>query len=472
MLTTVTSTRVRKLTWLVALMLCAMTVLAACGDNTATSSPATTAASAATTAAAATTVAATKAATTAAAAATTAAGATTAAAGAATTAAATGTFDGTIKFGATLSLTGSLNNESKQTQQGYELWKEAVNAAGGIKVGGKSYKVETTYYDDEGKQDKTGQLAERLIKEDKVNFILGPYGTNGTKTVSAIVEQYKIPMVEGNGAAEAIFSQGYKYTFGVLSPAGNYLKGVVEALAAQNPKPKTVAILAASDSFSVEVADATKKLAEKNGFQVVLYEKYPDQETNLTSQVSKAKDSGAEILLNSGHLNESIAVVKAAKELKYSPQAMAFSVGPGLTEFSNNLKGDANTVMSGAQWTSAVKYKGDDVFATSQKYFEEYKKRWGSDPSYQAADATACGIAFQKALEKAGNIDPAKVRDALAGLDFVSFYGQIKFDERGANIYKPMVVEQWQDGKRVTVWPAEVAESKVAFPFVAWDKRS
>ncbi len=467
MLSKVLGNRARKLSIFAVLLLVAG-LLAACGDPTATTAPApaaaTTAAAAATTAAKAATTAATGAAATTAA----------AAAGAATTAAAAATdvkFEGTIKFGAPLSLTGSLNNESKQTQQGYEIWKDFVNAAGGIKVGGKAYKVDITYYDDESKQDKSAQLAERLIKEDKVNFLLGPYGTNSTKTVSAIAEQNKIPMVEGNGAAESIFSQGYKYTFGVLSPSGNYLKGVVEALAAQNPKPKTVALLSANDSFSVEVADATKKLAEKNGMQVVLYEKYPDKETNLTNQANNAKNSGADVLLNSGHFNEAVALVKAVKELKYSPVAMGFSVGPGLPEFGDNLKTDASFIFSGAQWTPAVTYKGDDVFGTSRKYYDEFKKKFGNDPSYQAADGTACGIAFQKAIEKAGSLEPQKVRDALAALDINTFYGQVKFDERGANIYKPMVVEQWQGSKRVTVWPAEVAEAKVMFPTPAWDKR-
>ncbi|NWJ49046.1 MAG: amino acid ABC transporter substrate-binding protein [Chloroflexi bacterium] len=447
--------RYRMFTLLATLGLLLSMTLAACGDNTATPVPATTTA-AATTSAATT-------------AATTASGATSAAA---TTAAATGKFDGVIKFGAPLSLTGSLNNESKQTQNGYELWKEAVNNAGGIKIAGKAYSIDITYYDDESKQDKSAQLAEKLIKEDKVNFLLGPYGTNSTKTVSAIAEQYKIPMVEGNGAAESIFSQGYKYTFGVLSPSSNYLAGVVDALAAQSPKPKTVAILSANDNFSVEVADAAKKVAEKNGFQVVVYEKYPNAETNLTSQVAKVKDSNAEILLNSGHLNEAIAVVKAAKELKYSPVAMGFSVGPGLPEFADNLKADANYVLGGSQWTSAVKYKGTDIFASSQKYYDDYKKKFGVEPAYQAADGTACGLAFQYALEKAGTLDPTKVRDTLAGLDIMTFYGQIKFDDRGANIYKPMVVEQWQSGKKVTVWPNDVAETKMLFPTPAWDKRS
>jgi branched-chain amino acid transport system substrate-binding protein len=436
--------RLSTLGSLTTLLLCVGLLLAACGDTaTPASNNTTTTTNSATTGATTTSAAAT----------------------------ASGKFDGTIRFGAPLSLTGSLNNESKQTQQGYEIWKDTVNAAGGIKVGGKSYQIDIKYYDDESKQDKSAQLADKLIKEDKVNFLLGPYGSNSSKTVAAIAEQDKIPMVEGNGAAEGIFSQGYKYTFGVLSPSDQYLKGAVEALAAQTPKPKTMAILSANDSFSVEVADAAKKVAESNGIKVVLYDKYPNGETNLTSAVSKVKDTQAEVLINSGHYAEAVAMVKAVKELKYNPLAMAYSVGPGLPEFGTNLKDDANYIMSGAQWTPAVKYTGDDVFGTPQKYLAMFRAKFNSDPSYQAADGTACGVAFQKALEKAGDLDPLKVRDALASLDIMTFYGQIKFDDRGANIYKPMVVEQWQAGKRLTVWPASVAEAAPLYPEPAWDKR-
>jgi hypothetical protein len=196
---------------LTVLLLLAGLVLAACGDATSTSAPAATTA-AATTAATAAAGGTTAAATTAA------AGATTAATGATTAPAFSGTFDGTVKFGAPLSLTGSLNNESKQTQEGYELWKETANAKGGILVGDKHYQIDIKYYDDASKQDVSATLATKLINEDKVNFLLGPYGTSSTNSVATIAEQNEIPMVEGNGAAESIFTQGRKYTFGVLSP--------------------------------------------------------------------------------------------------------------------------------------------------------------------------------------------------------------------------------------------------------------
>jgi branched-chain amino acid transport system substrate-binding protein len=127
--------------------------------------------------------------------------------------------------------------------------------------------------------------------------------------------------------------------------------------------------------------------------------------------------------------------------------------------------------MGGTQWTPALKYQGDDLFKTPEAYNNLYKQTFGYEPAYQSAESTACGIAYVKALEKAGTIEPETVRDAIAKLDFMSFYGQIKFDERGINVYKPMAVEQWQNGRRVTVYPSDVAETKALWPAPAWSGR-
>jgi branched-chain amino acid transport system substrate-binding protein len=376
-----------------------------------------------------------------------------------------------IVFGAPISLTGSTAAEGEQTRTGYQLWVEAVNKNGGITVGTKRYLVDLKVYDDQASGETSAQLAEKLIKEDKVNFLLGPYGTTPTFSVSRVAEQNGIPMVEANGAAERIFNQGYKYTFGVLSPASNYLKGVLEFAAAQTPKPKTAAILYADDAFSVEVGEAAKKRAEEAGFQVTYFEKYKDKETNLTAQLTAVKSKAPDLVLNAGHLQEAVAIMKQAKELGVSPQLFAFSVGPALPDFVNTLGADANYVVTGSQWSSAVKYEGDDYWKTAQAYNDAYKAKFGAEPAYQAAESTAAGIAFQKALTAAGSLNPDKVRDALAKLDIKTFYGPIKFDARGANLTKAMVVEQIQSGKRVTIWPADVANAKGLWPTPEWGKR-
>jgi branched-chain amino acid transport system substrate-binding protein len=357
------------------------------------------------------------------------------------------------------------------TRDGYDLWRDTYNKAGGISVAGKHYKIDTKYYDDASNAQQSATLAEKLIKEDKVNFLLGPYGTSSTLQVSTVAEKNKMPMIEGNGAAESIFSQGYKYTFGVLSPAQNYLRGVVDLSLSLDPKPTSIAVLSADDPFSVEVADAARSYAEQKGLQVVYYQKYPNASTDLRAPLTEAKAKSPDLFINSGHLQESVAIMQQAKELGFSPKGFGFSVGPSIPDFETTLKGDANFVMGGTQWTPALKYSGEDLFKTPEAYNALYKQAFNYEPSYQSADATACGLAFVKAIQAADSTDPAKVRDAIAKLDFMSFYGQIKFDERGINVTKPMAVEQWQNGKRVTVFPSDVAEAKALWPFAAWSAR-
>jgi branched-chain amino acid transport system substrate-binding protein len=378
----------------------------------------------------------------------------------------------TIVFGSPISLTGALTKEGHLTQEGYEFWKNYVNSHGGLKVGGKTYKVDIKYYDDESKNDSSAQLAERLIDQDHVNFLLGPYGSGTSFTVAQMAERKKIPMVEGNGAAEKIFNQGFKYTFGVLSPARRYLEGVLEMAKAQKPSAKTVAITAASDAFSQEVAQGAATWAQQHGMTVVYNNKYPDTATDVSSVISAVKQANADLVLNAGHVQDALLVQKGLKEQNVVAKGYGYTVGPDTPDFVNSLGADANDVFGAAQWSDAVKYHGAPGFyRTAQEYAKAFEAAYHHRADYHNAESSAACLAFQYALEKAGSLDPDKVRDALASLDVVTFYGILKFDSRGLNVYKPMVVNQVQHGKLVTVWPAGLAEAKPVWPAPPWGKR-
>jgi branched-chain amino acid transport system substrate-binding protein len=378
----------------------------------------------------------------------------------------------TILFGSSVSLTGSLAKEGKLTQEGYDFWKDYINQHGGLKVGGKSYKVDIKYYDDESKPASAQQLAERLIDQDHVNFILGPYGSGTAFTVAQMVERKKMPMVEGNGAAEKIFSQGFRYTFGVLSPAKKYLQGVLDMAAKRKPRPVTVAISAASDAFSLEVQQGVVDYAQTLGFKVVYSNKYPDTTTDVSSVVSAIKATNPDIILNAGHLQDALLIHKGLKEQNVQAKIYAYSVGPDTPDFVNSLGKDANFVYGGAQWSEAVKYQGQAGFYKSaMDYANAFDAVYHHRPDYHNAESTAACLAFQYALQKAGTLDSEKVRDALQSLDIVTFYGIIKFDSRGLNVFKPMVVNQIQHGKLVTVWPEFTANGKPMYPAPPWAQR-
>jgi branched-chain amino acid transport system substrate-binding protein len=394
-----------------------------------------------------------------------------AACGGSTSAGSTTTGDPII-FGSAVSLTGQQAKEGALTKQGYDLWLEWINQRGGIVVKGVKHQVQILYQDDQSKADQSAILVQKLITDQKAQYILGPYGSAASATDAVVAEKNGIPMVEANGAAQAIFSKGYKFTFAVLSPANKYLTGVIDLAATLSPKPKTLAMLSADDNFSLEVAQAVAAYAPTKGINVVFNQKYPNGSTDVSGLLSQAKAQNPDILMNSGHLAEAIAINKAAKDLKLNAKIAAYSVGPSTPDFIQALGKDANFVYAGSQWTAQVKYT-PTFYLSVKDYVAAYQKKFNStdDPDYHVAESTAACLAFQKALENAGSVDPAKVRDALAALDVTTFFGQIKFDSRGVNTYKPMVVEQIQNGKHFTVFPADVANGKASYPTPPWDSR-
>ena len=377
-----------------------------------------------------------------------------------------------IVFGAAVSLTGAQSKEGGLTKQGYDLWLDWINKKGGIVVNDVKHPVQIKYEDDQSKADLSATLVQKLITDEKSQFILGPYGSAATATDAVIAEKNGIPMVEANGAAQAIFNKGYKYTFGVLSPANKYLTGVLDMAATLNPKPTTLAMLTANDNFSVEVAKAVEDYAPSKGLRVVFTKQYPAAAPDLSGLVSQAKAANPDIVMNSGHLAEAIAINKAAKQLSLNSKISAYSVGPSTPDFISALGGDANYVYDGSQWTPQVKYQ-PSFYLSVADYAKAYEQKYSSKepPDYHVAESTAACLAFEKAIENAGSLDAAKVRDALASLDVMTFFGQIKFDSRGINTFKPMVVEQIQNGVHYTVFPADVANGKPQYPTPPWSSR-
>ncbi|HEY8677334.1 MAG TPA: amino acid ABC transporter substrate-binding protein [Candidatus Dormibacteraeota bacterium] len=377
-----------------------------------------------------------------------------------------------IVFGAAVSLTGALSKEGGLTKQGYDLWLDWINQKGGIVVNNVKHPVQIKYEDDQSNPNLSATLAQKLITDEKAQFILGPYGSAASATDAVVAEKNGIPMVEANGAAQSIFSHGYKYTFGVLSPAFKYLTGVLDMAATLSPKPTTIAILSANDSFSVEVAAAIAEVAPTKGMKVVFNKKYPAAAPDVSGLISQAKAANPDIVMNSGHLAEAIAINKAAKQLSLDAKIFAYSVGPSTPDFIKALGADADYVYDGSQWTPQVKYV-PSFYLSVADYTKAYEQKYASSdpPDYHVAESTAACLAFQKAIENAGSVDPAKVRDALAKLDVMTFFGQIKFDDRGINIYKPMVVEQIQKGVHYTVYPPDVANGKPQYPAPPWSSR-
>jgi branched-chain amino acid transport system substrate-binding protein len=382
--------------------------------------------------------------------------------------------DDTIVFGATIPITGPKAEEGRYTRDGYQFYIDMANQAGGIVVAGKPYKVRLHYYDDASNPARVGPLYERLITQDQVTFLLGPYSSQLTAAAIPIAEKNRVPMLAAHGSAESLYSPENRYTFSIISPARNYLRGIIALVVAQDPGVRTVALLGADEPFSHEVLDGAAEYATENNLTVVTKALYPLNTGDVRDLLAAAKRHNPDLVLVAGHLQDAILIVKQAKELGVSPKAIGFTSGPSTPEFRANLQKDADYIFGATQWTSALDYSGIGPWATPRDYtaaFQAVHRDYAQVP-YQTAESTAALIVFQHAIEQAGSLDPEAVRAALASLDIMTFYGRIKFDARGVNIYKPMAVEQLQpDGKIYTVFPADVAEKAALYPMPPWSQR-
>ena len=374
-----------------------------------------------------------------------------------------------IQFGCALSISGKLEEEGRITKEGYELWKDHINFHGGIKIGNEKYLVDIIYYDDESNPENTALLVEKLIIEDKVNFLLGPYGSTATFEAAAVAEKYRVPMVEGEGAAEKIFNQGFKYTFGLLSRADDYFKNILEGATSLDPKPNKLAIISATSIFCQSIAEGTKQHAEHLDYEIIssiTYKKDADKFIILNN----LKENKPNMILLASYFKDAVEFVRTAKTVGLNPDIFGVVVAPGDPAFIKELGDDANYIFGSVQWTPDLPYYGP-LFGSSENYSRLFLEKFGKIPDYHSASATACGITYQLALEKASSLDREEVRDALASIDAMTFYGRIKFNEQGRDIYNPMVTIQIQKGKLVTIWPKILATGKVKYPAPSWEER-
>lgn len=375
----------------------------------------------------------------------------------------------TLLFGSAVSLTGSLANEGNLTKEGYDFWARYVNSHGGLRVGSQTYNVDIRYADDESNPQTTAKLVENLISNDHVDFVLGPYGSAGTYAAAAVAERHAVPMVDSGGAAERIFNQGYRYTFGVLSPARKYLVGIIEYATKRKPQPHTIAISAASDAFSLEIQQGAVQSANDHGLRVVYADHYAGDAASIKAAAAAIEAVHPDITLNAGHLQDALEMHRALKDVHMNAKMYGYSVGPDTPEFRVSLGNDAQAVLGSAQWSPAVSYAGESGFyPTARAYAAAFTRAVGHAPDYHNAEASAAGLAFQYAIERAGTTDRAAVRDALAQLDVVTFFGLLKFDSRGLNVFKPMVVNQIQSTKLVTVYPYRLSDASPVYPAPAW----
>ena len=374
----------------------------------------------------------------------------------------------TIVLGAAVSITGKYSTNGKNTKDGYDLAIKRVNEMGGVKVGGKNYKLRVVYYDDESTPARGAQLAERLISQDGVKFVLGAYSSGLTKAIAPVTEKYKVPHVEANGAARELFTQGYEYLFAVLSTSDYYLREAVNLAAetakknGKKPTSLKVAMAFENDPFSLDVRAGVIEDARKHGMKVVVDDKLPPELNDMSATLTKVKALKPDLLVVSGHAKGATLVARQVEEMRVDVPMIA-TTHCDSAKIAQTLGKAAEGILCASQWDRSLAYK-DKWFGTAEEYAKLFEKEFNYAPPYQAAESSAAVLVYADAFQRAGSLDQKKVRDALAKTNLQTFYGPVKFDKTGKNTAKPMVLYQVQDGKYKVVAPTRWAESKLVWP--------
>ncbi len=378
----------------------------------------------------------------------------------------------TITIGFTASQTGPLNVDSLGQQRGYELWRDQVNAAGGIKAGGKSYKVNFVSYDDQSVGGRVQQLYTRLINQDHAQFLFSPYSSGLTAPAAIITEQYGKIMIDSGGAEEKPFQLGNKYLFMVITSATHYLSGAVEALKSKNPYAK-IAMVYSDDPFSKDVLTAAKQQAEAAGMQVVMDESYAPSTTDFGPIVNKIISSNADAFMGGGHYSDGATLARQMYDQKAGMKWVSILVAPGDDKFGE-LGPAALGVTVPSQWEIQTSYK-PQFGPTTAEFAKAYQDKYNAKPDYHSASGYTSGAILQHAIEQANSIDPQKVTAALNAMDVTTFFGHIKFgtdaNDHGLQISHQMVLAQWQkvNGKpgRQVVWPLDAKSGDLIYPLAA-----
>lgn len=382
-----------------------------------------------------------------------------------------------VKIGGTKPLTGQETLNGISEKQGNELWAKMVNEAGGIKAGdGNTYEVELVLYNDESKPENVPRLYEKLIVEDKADFLFGPvWGPLGVATVP-MVEKYEKLEIFGTCSFNPKDYKDWKYVIHTITNGPGYMPTILDMIwddiLPKDPDAKNIAITHGDDVFRMTAGTYGKAYAEKKGFNIVFYDSYSAQATDLTPLLTKAKATNPTILLNGGSYGDAVLMVKQMKELDFNIKLIWSGTGTVFTKYHEALGKLAEGNVSCTQWEKGMVFR-QEFGPSHDEFIAAYQNQYNDLPEYTAATGFQQGLVLQRAMELSKNpLDSDSVRKAAGELEMTTFYGKFKVDPvTGWQTGHEMGVIQWQNAKKIVIWPPEANPQEMWYPMKKWSER-
>ena len=343
-----------------------------------------------------------------------------------------------------MSETGAYATQGIPALNGYRLCEADVNAEGGL----LGRQVEFVTYDDESSSERVVALYEKLITEDRVDALMGPYGSTLTEAVAPVTERHRQVLISPLAATSSIWEQGRQYLFMVLPPAELVLAGLIEM--ASDFGLERVAILQEDALFPKAPGSGAADLARERGMEVVLHETYPSGTEDFSTLLAAVREGDAQVLgMAASALGDFITVARQMRE--QGLDVRMFGTSGAVAEFQEALGDTAEYAFGLSAWEPSLPNPGIDDFTAS------YRAAFGQTPSFHAAGAYGSCRIFMEAATRAGTLDADPLRDELLRLETQTIFSDFAVDERGYQTANRGLFIQWQDGEKVVVWPSELA---------------
>jgi branched-chain amino acid transport system substrate-binding protein len=360
-----------------------------------------------------------------------------------------------VKIGVINSMTGPEAPIGENLTNGVKLAEEDL--------GKKGIKVELVWEDDTGKPQIAMSAMEKLATRDGVAGVVGPYTSASANAVAKQAERYKVPLLVPAAAKEEITRQGYKWVYRMNAPANVYGAVIIDAVMSVG-QPKTIAYIYENTDFGTSTVKTAKEYAEKKGLKAVADESYSKGSPDYRSTLTKIKALNPDLVFMVSYVADAILLMRQAREVGLKPQAfMGGGAGFTTVQFAKE-KDISNLVLSSTQWTDDVSWPG------AKDFFNRYQQKFGKEPTYHAACAYASMMVMAETAAKAGG-DREKTRQALKDGKWSGVMGEVDFTDYDGFTNQNnhiMLVQQIQDGKYETVFPAQFATKKPVYPFPGW----
>ncbi|MGH3349116.1 MAG: amino acid ABC transporter substrate-binding protein [Nocardioides sp.] len=373
--------------------------------------------------------------------------------------------DDEIVIGISLPLTGDFSEPGKGIQRGYEAWAAYVNENGGLL--GRDVRLEML--DDQSSAERVAADYEKLINQEQVDLIVGPFSTRLVIPAAQVAQDYGYLFVEPAGAAPEVFEEGFENLFyAAPAVADDHYKLLAEHILAmpEGERPKTAAYASMDDPFAQGTAYGLKDALEEGGIETVVDEVYPPNTTDFSSIAAKVADSKADIVVGGSQYQDGVNLIVSLQQLNYQPKLAAFSTAPTETEFAKAIGDKTQGIIAPTGYTTKADYPENQEFV---KFFEE---QYGEAPGEDEANAWTTGQVVGAAVEAVDCAEPdpdcqAKLIDWLRENEVDTVVGPLSWDDKGRPQSAHMI-QQWVDGEIKIVMPEDQAEAEFVFPKPAW----